>query len=65
MKKLKLDVASVAVESFETALAAPDAVRGTVRAHNPTVSCGCVSWPLDCGTAGATCDCTDDTFRNC
>ncbi len=37
MRKLKLDVESLTVESFEPA-AAPDSARGTVQAHSDPVA---------------------------
>jgi hypothetical protein len=53
MKKLSLDLGTLAVESFDTFV--PEGKRGTVRAHDT-----CKTWSCPPGTCGAQPDTTFD-----
>jgi hypothetical protein len=58
MKKLKLEIGRLAVESFPTA--AIEAAGGTVRGHaNPSVYPYCTHGTYPCRTALSICPCTD------
>jgi hypothetical protein len=58
MKKLKLNVDTLVVESFRST-DAPEASRGTVQAHEPTFQLGCQN------TAELTCAFTCGRVESC
>ena len=60
MRKMKLDLGSIEVQSFPTAEAAPG--RGTVEAHQITFE-NCTAFCRE--TIQATCDCTPNTRCTC
>lgn len=58
MKKLKLNVEAIKVESFRTD--AQESVAGTVQAHEPTLAGSC-----RCGTINLTCPDTCGPYLSC
>jgi len=68
MKKLKLDLEELAVESFD-AEAGPDAKQGTLRGHNWTQSPEeCTCYGRVCGTSaapGEMCQCLTPSIDPC
>ena len=58
MKKLKLNVEAIKIESFRTD--APESTQGTVEAHEPTLALSC-----RCGTINLTCPYTCGPYLSC